>query len=927
MSSVLYALGRWSYRSRRLVLVLWLAVLALVGGGALAFNQGTENTFSIPGTESQEALDSLSHTFPQVSGTSAQVVVIAPDGESVEQPAIETAVADAVAAMEGLDHVSAASDPFGELVSGAVAEDGGAAVISVQFDGGVSDLPESALDALSDEADALAAALPAGASVSIGGEAYSVNLPALTITEVVGVVIALIVLIVTFGSFLAAGLPLLTALLGVAVSMAAIFVATIFTDISSTTPLLALMLGLAVGIDYALFIISRHREQVIGGMDPEESAARSVATAGSAVIFAGLTVIIALVGLFVAGIPFLTVMGIAAAFAVFLAVLIAVTLTPALLGFAGQRMGRSIGDGRRARRAAAAASKRAAASEDSAGSDDAGSASARPVAAKEGNRFFDGWVRAATKWPALTIVLIVAGLGVVSVPALDLRLALPDAGAQAEGTPARDTYDLLAEEFGPGYNGPLIVTGTIIGSTDPLGLMDDLKAEIEQLPGVASVPLATPNPSADTGIIQVVPEGAPDSQATKDLVAELRDLQPYFAEEYDVELSVTGFTAIGIDVSDRLGAALLPFGILVVGLSLILLTMVFRSIWVPIKATVGYLLSVCASFGVVAAVFEWGWFADALHVANVGPVISFMPILLMGVLFGLAMDYEVFLVSRIREEYVHGGDARAAIRRGFLGSGKVVTAAAIIMFAVFAAFVPEGDSSIKPIALGLAVGVFVDAFLIRMTLVPAVLQLLGDKAWWMPRWLDKLLPSFDVEGEGLAKELAVADWAPGTAVAAEGLSLEHVYSGVDARVPTGGALIIRGEHRTGKSALLLTLAGRVKSTGGRLKVDGLALPERAATVRSRVAVVRMAGEPDPVGAVRRALAERPRILAIDDLDHVSDPTTQRELRALLAPAEDLSLVISCVDAPPVDAVLPPAIRSTVLATDHVTTAPALEVSR
>ncbi len=918
MSSVLYALGRWSYRSRRLVLVLWLAVLALIGGSALAFNQGTENSFSIPGTESQEALDSLSHTFPQVSGTSAQVVVVAPDGESVEQPAIETAVADAVTAMEGIDGVSAASDPFGELVSGAVAEDGGAAVISVQLDGSVSDLPAGALDALSNEADALAAALPDGASVSVGGEAYSVSLPALTITEVVGVVIALIVLIVTFGSFLAAGLPLLTALLGVAVSMAAIFVATIFTDISSTTPLLALMLGLAVGIDYALFIISRHREQVIGGMDPEESAARSVATAGSAVIFAGLTVIIALVGLFVAGIPFLTVMGVAAAFAVFLAVLIAVTLTPALLGFAGQRMGRSIGDGRRARRAAAAA----AASEDAGGPDDAETASARPVAAKEGNRFFDGWVRAATRWPALTIVLIVAGLGVVSVPALDLRLALPDAGTQAEGTPARDTYDLLAEEFGPGYNGPLIVTGTIIGSTDPLGLMDDLKAEIEQLPGVASVPLATPNPSADTGIIQVVPEGAPDSQATKDLVAELRDLQPYFAEEYDVELSVTGFTAIGIDVSDRLGAALLPFGILVVGLSLILLTMVFRSIWVPIKATVGYLLSVCASFGVVAAVFEWGWFADALHVANVGPVISFMPILLMGVLFGLAMDYEVFLVSRIREEYVHGGDARAAIRRGFLGSGKVVTAAAVIMFAVFAAFVPEGDSSIKPIALGLAVGVFVDAFLIRMTLVPAVLQLLGDKAWWMPRWLDKLLPSFDVEGEGLAKELAVADWAPGTAVAAEGLSLEHVYSGVDARVPTGGALIIRGEHRTGKSALLLTLAGRVKPTGGRLKVDGLALPERAASVRSRVAVVRMAGEPDPVGAVRRALAERPRLLAIDDLDHVSDPTTQRELRALLAPAEDLSLVISCVDAPPVDAVLPPAIRSTL-----VTTAPALEVAR
>ncbi len=920
MSSVLYALGRWSYRSRKLVLAIWLAALVLVGGGALAFNQGTENSFSIPGTESQEALDSLSHTFPQVSGTSAQIVVVAPDGEEVEQPAIETAVADAVEAMGAIDGVSAASDPFGGLVDGAVAEDGRAAVISVQIDGSVSTLSDRLLDELSGEADALEAALPDGSRVAVGGEAYSVSLPALTITEAVGVVIALIVLIVTFGSFLAAGLPLLTALLGVAISMAAIFVATIFTDISSTTPMLALMLGLAVGIDYALFIISRHREQVLGGMDPEESTARAVATAGSAVIFAGLTVIIALVGLFVASIPFLTVMGVAAAVAVGIAVLIAVTLTPAMLGFAGARMGRSIGDGRRARKAAAKAQQRRDAAS-ARGEEGAGTASAHR-APEEGNRFFAGWVRAATRWPALTIVLVVAGLGVVSVPALDLRLALPDAGSQAESSPARQTYDLLAEEFGEGYNGPLIVTGTIIGSTDPLGLMDDLKAEIEALPGVASVPLATPNPTADTGIIQVVPEGAPDSQQTKDLVAEIRSLQGQWEDEYGVELKVTGFTAVGIDVSDRLGAALLPFGILVVGLSLILLTMVFRSIWVPIKATVGYLLSVGASFGVVAAVFEWGWMADALHVARVGPVISFMPIILMGVLFGLAMDYEVFLVSRIREEYVHGGDARAAIRKGFLGSGKVVTAAAIIMLAVFAAFVPEGDSNIKPIALGLAVGVFVDAFIVRMTLVPAVLQLLGDKAWWMPRWLDRLLPSFDVEGEGLAKELALAEWAPGTAVAADGVALEGVYSDVSTTVPTGGALVIQGEHRTGKSALLLTIAGRVQPTGGRLKVDGLALPERAPSVRGRVALVRMAGEPDPVGAVRRALAEHPRILAVDDLDHVSDPTTQAELRALLAPAEDLSIVVSCVETRPVDAVLPPGIRSTLL-----TPAPALETAR
>ncbi|WP_367882354.1 MMPL family transporter [Rathayibacter oskolensis] len=402
---------------------------------------------------------------------------------------------------------------------------------------------------------------------------------------------------------------------------------------------------------------------------------------------------------------------------------------------------------------------------------------------------------------------------------MSLRLALPDAGSQAEGTPARTTYDLLAENFGPGYNGPLIVTGTIIGSTDPLGLMADLQSEIESLDGVASVPLSTPNENADTGIIQVVPEGGPDSEATKALVAEIRDKHDYFQEEYGVDLAVTGQAAVGIDISDRLAQALVPFGLLVVGLSLVLLTMVFRSLWVPLKATLGYLLSVGASFGAVAAVFEWGWFADALHVDKTGPIISFMPIILMGVLFGLAMDYEVFLVSRMREDYVHGRSARAAVESGFVGSAKVVTAAAVIMFSVFAAFVPEGDTSIKPIALGLAVGVFVDAFIVRMTLVPAVLHLLGDRAWHMPRWLDRILPSFDVEGEGLTKELALRDWPePGAtdAVAAEGLTLNGpdgpLYSDVAVRLPAGGALVVHGPHRSGRTALLLTLAGGSRPT-------------------------------------------------------------------------------------------------------------------
>jgi RND superfamily putative drug exporter len=366
-------------------------------------------------------------------------------------------------------------------------------------------------------------------------------------------------------------------------------------------------------------------------------------------------------------------------------------------------------------------------------------------------------------------------------------------------------------------------------------------------------------------------------------------MHDYFLDEYDIDISVTGFTAVGIDVSDKLGGALLPFGIIVVGLSLVLLTMVFRSIWVPIKATLGYLLSVCASFGVVALVFENGLFADTLHVASVGPVISFMPIILMGVLFGLAMDYEVFLVSRMREDYVHTGNARKSVETGFVASAKVVTAAAVIMFAVFAAFVPEGDVNIKPIALGLAVGVFVDAFIVRMTLVPAVLAMLGEKAWWMPRWLDRALPSFDVEGAGLHRELELAEWPrPGSTavIAAEGLTLGTnggtLYSGVAFELEPGDTLVIQGGNQRAREALLLTIAGRMNPDDGRLKVAGLVVPERAPAVRSRVAYLTAHG--DAVASIRAAAAEKPQLLVIDGVDAITDTLARRNLADALESA-------------------------------------------
>ncbi len=662
MSSLLYSIGRWAFRARKLVVSLWLLLLVLLAGGAIAFNQGTDNTFSIPGTESQEALDTLSRTFPQVSGTSAQIVVVAPDGETVDQSAIQKPVEKTVAGLATTDGVAGTTSPYSSTVKNLISDDRTAAIITVQLHGQQTTVPAATKTAISDAGASLQKELPSGSQVAVGGQLFSQNLPTISPTEGIGLIIAIVVLIITFGSILAAGMPLATALLGVGLSMALIFIATLFGPISSTTPLLALMLGLAVGIDYSLFIISRHQSQLKAGVDPEESTARAVATAGSAVLFAGITVIIALAGLAVAGIPFLTTMGLAASVAVGIAVLVALTLTPAFLGFAGARItpGRRAAarEARKAKAAPQATAQEARAEEPAA---PANPSLAHAAKAEIPKGPFRTWVRAVTRFPIVTVVAVVVALGIAALPALQLRLALPDAGSHPKDDPARIAYDLVSEHFGPGYNGPLIVTGSIISSTDPLGLMTKLGAEIADLPGVAAVPLSTPNQNADTGIVQVIPTTAPHDPQTAQLVSELRAKHQHFLDEYGVDLKVTGTTAAQIDVSSRLAGALLPFGILVVGLSLVLLTMVFRSIAVPIKAALGYLLSVGAAFGAVTAVFEWGWFADAVHLDKTGPVISFMPIILMGVLFGLAMDYEVFLVSRIREDYVHGGDARRAV--------------------------------------------------------------------------------------------------------------------------------------------------------------------------------------------------------------------------------------------------------------------------
>jgi len=629
-------------------------------------------------------------------------------------------------------------------VSQAVSPDQRAALATVTFDVPREELDGSSLDALQ---ATTAPAEAAGLDVAVGGNAFGTTGVTIGATEFIGVAVAVLVLVLTFGSLLAAGMNLLTALIGIGVGMGGLLLVSNLVTLSSTAPTLALMIGLAVGIDYTLFILSRHRTQLATGMDPEESAARATGTAGSAVVFAGLTVVIALSGLAVVGIPFLTVMGVGAAGTVLVAVLVALTLLPALLGFAGGRLAPKPGS-RAARRELADAQE---------GTGAGGSMGAR-------------WTRLITRRPLLTVLAVLAGLVVLAIPAPQLRLALPDNSTAAPESSQRQAYDLISENFGAGLNGPLVV---LVENLDPATAEQTAGAIAATIGGAPSgtsgeitgglddVAYALPTvlPDGATAIVTVIPESGPQEEATNALVADIRDLVPGLEQRTGTDLAVTGQTAVAIDVSDRLADALLPFALVVVGLALVLLLLVFRSILVPIKAAVGFLLSVGASFGAVVAVFQWGWLADLFGVPATGPVISFLPVILMAVLFGLAMDYEVFLVSRMREEYVHGAAPREAVVAGARHAARVVVAAALIMFSVFASFVTIEDVIVKAIAFGLAVGILVDAFLVRMTLVPAVLALLGRSAWWLPRRLDRILPDLDVEGARLTagQPLAPAD--------------------------------------------------------------------------------------------------------------------------------------------------------------------------
>jgi putative drug exporter of the RND superfamily len=709
MTLFLYRLGRACVRRRRLVLAVWLlgAVGTIVAGQASGGT--TIDSFEVPGVEAQQALDVLEHDFPAAAGTSAQVVVSAVDG-SLSDPA-------AAAAVDAVLGTIATQPDVGSVGPLQHSDDDRIGYADVQYDRPSEEIRDEAFAALEAAADATTA--DGVVVVELGGDLPSEAVsPEFGGGELIGVLVAVIVLLVAFGSVVAMGLPIGLALVGLASSIGIITVISSIVDVNSVAPTIAAMIGLGVGIDYALFIVTRHRENLRFGMTVAEAAGRAIATSGAAVLFAGTTVVIAICGLAIAGIPAVTTMGLMAALTVAVMVALALTLLPALLGFAGHRIDglRVPGLGRAAHRA--------------------------PGAETTWHR----WGRQVSAHPWRYLALAVVICGTLTAPVLGLRLGMTDNGTLPDSITTRRAYDLLAEGFGPGTNGPLLLSVELDGAD--VGALEPLRAALAADPGVQDVAEPLLSPDGTAAVIRVIPTTSPQDGATTDLIHRLRDdvIPAAMAGVPGVSVYVGGQTATFIDLSDQVSSRLPWFIGAVILLSVLLLTVVFRSIAVPLKAAAMNLLSIGGSYGVIVAVFQWGWGASLLGVEETVPIVSFLPMMLFAILFGLSMDYEVFLLSRVREEYLHTRDNDFAVVEGIAATARVITSAALIMISVFAAFVLSDDPAIKMFGLGLATAVFIDATVVRVVLVPATMALLGDRNWWVPAWLDRALPRLDIEG-------------------------------------------------------------------------------------------------------------------------------------------------------------------------------------
>lgn len=754
MSTLLYKLGRTAYRKPWYFITGWLAVLAIVVSLIATNGVQVSSEMKIEGTESQRILDQLSQELPMASGGQGSIVFKTPNDERLDTPERMAAISKAINEIYHLDDVLNPADfatdtndlnllmmqvaspdqlpPYGYMIMDGVplpgvllSSDGRIALFQFQFLKDIHSVPQEVKDSIIEtakvaESEANIIVLPSESllplQLGIGSG------------EIIGVIVAAIVLLMTLGSMIAAGLPLLTALLGVGIGVGGAFSLSSYIEMTSVSAILGLMVGLAVGIDYSLFIVNRQRRLIFDQkLSAQEAASRAIGTAGSAVFFAGLTVIIALCGMLVIDISFLSIMALVAAATVLISVLLALTLLPATLGLVGERICSQ--KARQKHKAKAANTAR--------------------------SGFSDRWIRGVIKFRWPVIICIVVVLGAASAPILKMDMGIPGAATANLDTMARQSYDAITEGFGEGFNGPFVLVAEQEDASSKFTpeLIIGLIQELQNQDNVAQVSPLGMNENGDLAIFSLIPETGPSDTATKDLVAQLRDPNLNVLQSNGIKLGVTGFTAVNIDMSAKL-ADIFPIyiGIIVI-LSLIILMLVFRSIVVPIKATVGFLLSILATFGSTTAVFQWGWLKSVFGLDTGGPLLSFMPIVITGILYGLAMDYQVFLVSSMRESYVQGHRGKESIIHGYNHASRVVLAAAVIMVSVFAGFIFTEDIIIKQIGFALTIGIFIDAFIVRMTLVPAVMAIFGSKAWWLPKWLDRMLPNLDVEGDKLITRL------------------------------------------------------------------------------------------------------------------------------------------------------------------------------
>jgi putative drug exporter of the RND superfamily len=734
MTARLYRLGRWAAARRWWVVAAWLlAATATVGLSQLVGGEFSEE-FGVPGTEAETAQQLLVERFPAQSGGSARLVLHAPSGELTDADNVP-AVRSTLEAVRSLDGVAIVGDPVAGR-GGALSPDGATGFADVRYSLPINELGSASVDELEAAVDV---GRELGIEVELSGELPTYyQSPHLGGAELaLKVLAALVIMLVAFGSIIATGLPLGLALVGLAVGAGSIRLLAAVVDVPSSSLLIGVMLGLGAGIDYALFVVTRHRQNLSEGFEVRESIGRANATAGQAVVFAGGTVIIAIGGLVVAGIPAATIMGASAALVVAIMVVASITLLPALLAFAGPGIDRLRLPGLRTR-----------------------------VESGEDNRW-GRWARhvAGRPWTYLTASVLV--LGIMALPLLDMRLAMPDASTAAEGSSRRAAHELLVDAFGPGFSGPLLVTVTMPdeGPSASAGepMLMDVREDILADERVAQVSPPVPNAPGDTAVLQVTPRTGPADPGTEALVHDLRARTlPDALAGTGARAYVGGVTAIHIDLTDRASERLPWFILTIIGLSLLLLMMVFRSVWVPIKAAAMNVLSIGAGYGAVVAVFQWGWFGGFFGLDQPIPVVSMVPMLMFAILFGLSMDYEVFLLSRAREEYLVTGRNTDSVVAGISSTARVITSAALIMIVVFVGFALGDNVIVQQIGLGLAVAVFVDATIVRVALVPSTMVLLGDRNWWLPGWLDRVLPHLDIEGEsGLPDAPAVSgDRAP-----------------------------------------------------------------------------------------------------------------------------------------------------------------------